>query len=283
MIPGAVVDWLATQGYGEVTQSQGIAGGCINNGARLRTTTGTRFFLKTNRNCPPDMFVREVTGLKALKVTGGPRVPEPYLHGENFLLMEDLAPAPKKAGYWETFGEQMAAMHLHTHARFGFEEDNYIGSTPQPNPWTADGYAYFARHRLGFQADLAARSGLLSASEVEDVHRLAARLKDLVPEQPASILHGDLWSGNATTDAAGEPAIIDPAAYYGWAEADLAMMVLFGSPDRRFFDAYQAVRPLAPGWQERFSLYNSYHLLNHLNLFGRSYHAQAMRTVRYFL
>jgi fructosamine-3-kinase len=103
-----------------------------------------------------------------------------------------------------------------------------------------------------------------------------------VPEQPASILHGDLWSGNSTSDADGQPAIIDPAAYYGWAEADLAMMVLFGSPGGGFWEAYNEVRPLEKGWRERFSLYNLYHLLNHLNLFGRGYYSQVMSTVRRF-
>lgn len=283
MIPDAVVDWLEGQGFGAVAHTQGVAGGCINNGARLTTTSGDSFFLKTNAHCPADMFAKEVTGLRALQVPGGPRVPEPYLHGEDFLLMEDLAPAPKAREYWTHFGEQMAAMHLKTTPRFGFEEDNYIGSTPQPNPWTADGFEFYARHRFGFQAELAAEKGRLTPADVGLVHRLTDRLRDLVPVQPASILHGDLWSGNATTDAAGQPAIIDPAAYYGWAEADLAMMVLFGSPDHRFFEAYQSVRPLAAGWQERFTLYNVYHLLNHLNLFGHGYYSQAMGAVKRFI
>jgi len=282
LIPGEVLVWLEAEGFGSPGHTQGVSGGCINNGVRLKTTTGASFFLKTNPHCPPDMFAQEVAGLHALSVPGGPRVPKPYLHGADFLLMEDLSPAPRKADYWETFGEQMAALHLHTHPRFGFEADNYIGSTPQPNPWTEDGFDFYARHRFGFQADLAARNGLLTSQEAAEVHRMAERLRELVPGQSASILHGDLWSGNATTDETGQPAIIDPAAYYGWAEADLAMMVLFGSPPSRFFDAYQAVRPLANGWQERFTLYNSYHLLNHLNLFGRSYHAQTMSAVRRF-
>jgi fructosamine-3-kinase len=228
------------------------------------------------------MFAKEVAGLKALTVPRAPRVPKPFMHGANFLLMEDLAPASRTADYWETFGEQMAALHLNTHLQFGFETDNYIGSTPQPNPWTEDGFDFYAQHRFGFQADLAARQGLLTAREADEVRQLAGQLQELIPEQPASILHGDLWSGNATTDSNGDPAIIDPAAYYGWAEADLAMMVLFGDPPARFFDAYQAVRPLANGWRDRFGLYNIYHLLNHLNLFGRSYHAQTMNSVRRF-
>ncbi len=141
----------------------------------------------------------------------------------------------------------MAALHNFTAEQFGFDADNYIGSTPQPNPWTADGFEFYARHRFTFQAELATQRGLLSPQEASLAADLAARLPDLVPAQPASLLHGDLWSGNQIADSQGHPAIIDPAAYYGWAEADLAMMVLFGSPGSGFWEAYNEVRPLEPG------------------------------------
>ncbi|MGD2027677.1 MAG: fructosamine kinase family protein [Anaerolineales bacterium] len=282
MIPDAVSAWLEENRHGEVVQTRAVGGGCINTSVRLQTAGGAGFFLKTNSSCPEDMFAKEVAGLEALAVEGGPRVPKPFLHGANFLLMEDLAPAGKAGNYWAVFGRQMAALHQHTDPQFGFKGDNYIGSTPQPNPWTEDGYEFFAKHRLAHQAELARKRGLLSLKEAEGVSRIAARLTDLVPEQPASILHGDLWSGNATTDSEGQPAIIDPAAYYGWAEADLAMMVLFGRPAGHFWQAYQEVRPLEPEWQERFPVYNLYHLLNHLNLFGRGYHGQVISVVRRF-
>ncbi|MEN8243162.1 MAG: fructosamine kinase family protein [Chloroflexota bacterium] len=278
----AVSEWLDEQGFGEVVTSRGVGGGCINNGARLQTSSGTSFFLKTNSNSPRDMFAREVDGLRALSVPDGPLVPEPYLHGDDFLLMEDLAPGKKRKDYWQKFGQQMAALHNHTNDQFGFDADNYIGSTPQPNPWTADGFEFFAKHRLGFQAELAARRGLLTGSEARQVDQLASRLPDLVPEQPASLSHGDLWSGNATSDQHGQPAIIDPAAYYGWAEADLAMTALFGGFPGEFYSAYNEVRPLPEGWRERFELYNLYHLLNHLNLFGRGYYGQVIQIVGRF-
>jgi fructosamine-3-kinase len=282
MIPKQVLEWISAEGYGDVVSSRGVGGGCINHGVRLTTSEGGNFFLKTNANCPPDMFACEVAGLNALKVPGGPRVPEPYVHGPDFLLMEDLAPASPANNYWEVFGRQMAALHSHTHQRFGFEGDNYIGSTPQNNTWMEDGYQFFREYRLNFQTELAGRRGLLNRGEVDAVLALSDRLLELVPEQPASMLHGDLWSGNSISDAQGQPAIIDPAAYFGWAEADLAMMELFGSPGRQFWHAYNEVNPLEKGWRERFKLYNLYHLLNHLNLFGRSYHSQVMGTVRQF-
>jgi protein-ribulosamine 3-kinase len=279
MIPETVREWLRDQGYGEITSSQGVGGGCINNGVRLKTSGGTGFFLKTNQSAPVDMFACEVAGLEALAVEGGPRVPKPYLHGENFLLMEDLASSGRKGDYWTAFGKQMAALHNHTNEHFGFTTDNYIGSTPQPNRWTKDGYHFYAEHRFVFQAELAVRRGLLNSGEVDRIKALAARLPELAPEQPASLLHGDLWSGNATSDENGAPAIIDPAAYYGWAEADLAMTALFGGFAGEFYSAYNEVRPLEQGWRERFSLYNLYHLLNHLNLFGRGYYGQVIQTV----
>ncbi|MFN2144979.1 MAG: fructosamine kinase family protein [Anaerolineales bacterium] len=282
-VPAAVADWLTEQKLGQAVRLDRVGGGCINNGAVLVTEIGERFFLKTNSSCPDDMFAREADGLRALaRAEAGPRVPEVYLHGPDFLLLEDLAPAPRSRSFSQDFGRQMAALHNFTTEQFGFEADNYIGSTPQPNPWTADGYEFYARYRFTFQAEMAAKRGLLSPQEMALAADLAARLPDLVPAQPASLLHGDLWSGNQIADRHGNPAIIDPAAYFGWAEADLAMMVLFGSPGSGFWEAYNEVRPLEPGYRERFGLYNLYHLLNHLNLFGRSYHGQVVSTLHRF-
>jgi fructosamine-3-kinase len=114
------------------------------------------------------------------------------------------------------------------------------------------------------------------------VENLTAQLKDLIPVEPASLLHGDLWSGNAITNSQGGPAIIDPAAHYGWAEAELAMTTLFGAFPNAFYQAYEEVRPLEPGYYARFPLYNLYHLLNHLNIFGRGYLGQVQAILRRF-
>ena len=280
MIPDEVAEWLEKNDFGEVKSSQRVSGGCINNGVRLKTDSGRSFFLKTNQRTPQDMFAREAEGLDALRVVDGPRVPEPYLHGPTFLLLEDLQPAARSQGYWSTFGRLLAQLHNHKHSKFGFEHDNYIGSNPQPNPWTEDGYEFFAEHRLGFQAEMARSRGLLGRLEVRQVEALSRRLPELVPEQPAALIHGDLWSGNATSDSQGAPALIDPAAYYGWAEADLAMTALFGAFPNDFYQAYQEMRPLEPGFRERFPIYNLYHLLNHLNLFGGSYLSQVTSILR---
>jgi fructosamine-3-kinase len=203
-------------------------------------------------------------------------VPRPLLVGERFLLLEYLEPAPPGPRAWEVLGRQLAALHAHTAPAFGFPHANYLGSTPQPNTTTADGFQFFGEQRLLFQARLAHERGLLPAEGLHQAERLAGRLSELVPAQPASLIHGDLWSGNVIPGPDGALGLIDPAAHYGWAEAELAMTALFGGFPAGFYSAYAEAalalgRPLAPGWRERFPIYNLYHLLNHLNLFGRSY------------
>jgi len=280
MIPSSIQSFLAKNNYGTVTNTSSVSGGCISNGRIITTQSGVSFFLKTNTDTPADMFAREAEGLEALQDSDGPTVPQVHLHGRDFILLEDLSPAPRESKYWSNFGRKLAAMHLHTSTRYGFDHDNYIGSTEQPNPWLKDGYTFFAEHRLLFQAQLAQNRGLLGKSKLTDVENIVKKLPDLIPDQPASLLHGDLWSGNAISDSVGAPAIIDPAAHYGWAEAELAMTTLFGSFPATFYRAYEEVRPLEPGYHSRFPIYNLYHLLNHLNIFGRGYLGQVQAVLR---
>ncbi|MFQ5922917.1 MAG: fructosamine kinase family protein [Anaerolineales bacterium] len=281
-LPPSVQFWLESKGYGAVEELHAVAGGCINSGARLTTDSGFSFFLKQNASAPETMFSREMDGLRVLSVPDGPRVPIPYLAGTEFLLLEDLDPTVPSGDYWESFGHQLAALHSHIGQNFGFESDNFIGSTPQPNPWTADGYEFFAEHRLGYQAELALQQGLINRKDFRAVLALAAELPQLVPEQPASLIHGDLWSGNAIAGPNGEPAIIDPAAHYGWAEAELGMTNLFGGFPEAFYKSYEEARPLEAGWRERLPIYNLYHLLNHVNLFGAGYLGQVRSVLQRF-
>jgi fructosamine-3-kinase len=246
----------------------------------MMTESGISFILKTNASAPEGMFEREVEGLEALRVADGPRVPRPCVYDQSFLLMEDLNPGSRKPDYWQQLGQKLAVLHNHTFGKFGFEHDNFLGSTPQPNPWTEDGYEFFAGQRLLYQARLAQRNGFLDENDVRMLEKLASRLRELVPGQPASLIHGDLWSGNALSDEEGDPALIDPAAHYGWAEAELAMTALFGGFPPEFYEAYTDARRLTPGWRERFPIYNLYHLLNHLNLFGKGYYGEVVNILR---
>lgn len=280
MLPSPVVRWLEEAGFGAVIRSQPVSGGCINNGARLYTSSGKTFFLKTNSHLPGDVFEREMEGLQALHRPDWPRFPEAYLAGADFLLLEDLGNGQKKPDFWETLGRRLAALHNHTHPQFGFEHNNYLGSTPQPNGWMEDGCDFFTEQRIMFQARLAQMNGYFGTQEIHLAESLCRKLTELIPAQPASLIHGDLWSGNVIADQAGSPALIDPAAHYGWAEAELGMTALFGGFPAAFYRAYESARPLQSGWRERLPVYNLYHLLNHLNLFGSGYYSQVMAILR---
>lgn len=297
-------------GPARVASSHGVSGGCIHDSRLLELADGRRFFLKADDVSGPggaaqDVFEREAEGLEALAEAGALRVPGDPLPGRTgdtaFLLMEAIPTGQPEghpggtAGFWEEFGRGFAELHRQTavspgdapgdgqrHGAFGFPHDNYLGGTPQPNPWSDDWAAFFRDHRLGHQVDLARERGR-STAELERLGgRLGERLDDLIglPEEPGCLLHGDLWSGNFLADDAGAPVILDPAAYFGHREADLAMTRLFGGFDGRFYAAYEEAWPLPAGTRERQEIYQLYHLLNHLNLFGGGYLSQCLGILR---
>lgn len=270
-LPTAVTAWCAENGWGPIVSAQALTGGMISRTERLQMGDGRSLILKSNPNAPADLFAREAEGLVAIAVSDGPLTPNVFLIGSDFLLLEDLRPAPPRRGYWEEFGQRLAALHLYTHTHYGFPHDNYCGLTPQPNPWTESGVVFFAEHRLRYQARLASEKGQLSPDDLRRTEKFCERLPDLVPPQSPALIHGDLWSGNALCGPKGEPAMVDPAVHYGWAEAELGLTRLFGGFPRVFYDAYAYSYPLAPGWQDRLDIYNLYHLLNHLHIFGQSY------------
>jgi protein-ribulosamine 3-kinase len=270
-IPSKVAEWLSSSGEGELVSISPLGGGCIHQAGILRTTAGGSFFLKTNPAAPEDMFLREAEGLQALNVPGGPTVPEVLLVGENFLVLEDLRPAARQEEFWEVYGRQLACLHQQENEKFGFPQDNYIGWGVQQNGWMEDGIDFFRERRLAPQIRWAVDQGYLNQEDQRSCEALLLKLESLLPGGHPVLIHGDLWSGNLISDSRGDPALIDPAAYYGWAEADLAMTDLFGSYPGQFYDAYLAEKPLTSGFRERYPLYNLYHLLNHLNIFGGEY------------
>jgi fructosamine-3-kinase len=278
-----VQNWLNKEGLGGIASTAPVGGGCIHQALRLRTERGDTFFLKQNRGKFRDIFYREAEGLGALDIAGAPVVPRVYLVSEEIIILEDLAPAPKQNGFWTLYGQQLAKLHLHHSPQFGFKTDNYIGANPQLNSWYKNGYDFYRENRLGPQIRWAQTSGALDSKDLHQLDELLLKLQDLVPEQPASLLHGDLWSGNLITDREGSPALIDPAVYWGWAEADLAMTDLFGRYPDTFYKAYTEINPLEEGYRGRFPLYNLYHLLNHLNLFGRGYLSQVRSVLSRYL
>ena len=181
-------------------------------------------------------------------------------------------------------GRQLALLHHQTAPQFGWKRDNTIGSTPQINTWSDNWIAFLGEQRLGYQLRLAHKNGY-GKQLVAQGERLMAHLADFFPGyQPvASLLHGDLWGGNAAFTVSGEPVIFDPAVYYGDREADLAMTELFGGFGRDFYAAYREAWPPDSGYATRKTLYNLYHILNHANLFGGAYPDQAENMIQRLL
>jgi fructosamine-3-kinase len=271
----------------KVRSSRAVAGGCINEAVCLQGEQ-RRFFVKLNRADRLYMFEAEAAGLEAIRASNSLRAPEPIAwgtSGENsWLALEFIPFSTQQGGTSALLGEQLAAMHQHTARRFGWERDNTIGSSPQPNSWMEDWIAFLRDHRLGFQLNLARHNGAPTT--------LIDRGQQLLEHLPAffdnyrpgpSLLHGDLWSGNWATDGDGNPVIFDPAVYFGDREADIAMTELFGRFDRRFYQAYESAWPLDRGYRMRQQLYNLYHILNHFNLFGGSYAGQAASMIENLL
>jgi fructosamine-3-kinase len=254
-----------------ITSEKRLAGGCIHDCYRVDIAGAARF-LKTNSAEYADAFAAEADGLAALR-TSGMRAPEPHSHGvaagHAYLVLEYLDLTGRKD--FAALGRLLAAAHRKAGPLFGWHRDNYIGSTPQQNGWTESWAGFWQERRLRPQLELARKNGF-------DLTAPSLRLIEKHNPQP-SLLHGDLWSGNAGFIAEG-PVVFDPAVYYGDREADLAMTELFGGFPSEFYRAYNEAWPLDEGHERRRPMYNLYHLLNHLNLFGGGYLGQVKSTLQ---
>lgn len=262
-----------------VRSTRRLGGGSIN-AAWLMETAQDNFFVKLNSADKLEMFVAEAQGLAAIAATRTLRTPTPICYGtvdwQAYLVLEYIALGPGEPAAQAVLGERLAAMHRVTRATHGWTRDNTIGTTPQHNNPTADWTEFWREQRLGFQLRLAAQHGYADRLQALGTRLLAQLPALLAGHAPsASLLHGDLWSGNYGFDGRGAPVIFDPAVYYGDRETDLAMTELFGGFSGHFYRAYDAAYPLPAGYAQRKSLYNLYHVLNHLNLFGGSYLHQA--------
>ncbi|WP_345774479.1 fructosamine kinase family protein [Pontibacterium granulatum] len=266
----ALQEWLASQSL-HILAADALSGGCIAQCFCLRLSDGQRYFLKQQERAEPGQFVAEAAGLEALAATEGVPTPQVIWVSEQSLLLEYLPPAARQKSFSTVLGEGLARQHCCPVEGFGFERDSWCGATRQPNGMSADGYQFFAERRLRYLARICGDKGLLSRRQMDRVERICERLPELIPGQAPALLHGDLWSGNVHTGPDGLPVLIDPAVYQGWPEAELAMTCLFGGFDQAFYSAYESNYPLLPDWRERIALYNLWHLLNHLSLFGRSY------------
>jgi len=276
-----------------------VSGGCINQGYSI-SSSSRAYFAKINQASQIAMFEAEALGLQQMRATQTIRVPEPICWGTEgnsaYIVLEwlDLGGRGGERA-WEEMGRKLAAMHKYTPPNppllrggeernstllrgvFGWDINNTIGSTVQINNWTANWAEFWAEHRMGYQLKLAKRRrGHFPQGE---------RLLEVIPEllaghQPQpSLVHGDLWGGNAGVTSAGEPVIFDPATYLGDREVDIAMTELFGGFPAQFYRGYNQVWQLDGGYEQRKNLYNLYHILNHFNLFGGSYESQANQMI----
>ena len=268
------------------TMTRAVHGGDISQAFSLDDGV-RRFFVKAQPASNIGLFEAEADGLAALAATHTVRVPQVVTQGtaagQAFLVLEWLD--VRGHGEAARLGEALAALHRAPTsgpggARYGWARDNWIGATPQRNGWRDDWIAFWRDQRLGFQLELAAQNGYGGALQ-QDGDTLLAHLDALFDGYtPApSLLHGDLWGGNHGYLADGTPVIFDPAVYIGDRECDLAMTELFGGFAPDFHAAYRAVWPLDAGCAVRKTLYNLYHVLNHANLFGGGYAAQAERMI----
>lgn len=267
-----------------VRKCRAIGGGCINS-TYLVEDGARRFFVKVNRMSGLAMFEAEADGLREIAGAGVIRVPSPVCAGgaedSAFLVLEaidfnsgDFSSGRK--GRAEDLGRQLAEMHRVSAAQYGWRRDNTIGSTPQINTPANNWPEFWRDRRIGRQLALAASNGYGGALQRKG-ECLLARLDGFFAGYAPfpSLLHGDLWGGNYAFSATGEPVIFDPAVYYGDRETDLAMTELFGGFPAAFHAAYREAFPLDSGYPMRKALYNLYHILNHLNMFGEGYLGQA--------
>jgi len=265
--PAAARAVLAEAGLGgDVIEVTALAGGAVNTVWQVRQAAGADLVVKATAGAPAGLYGAEADGLAVLRDRGGLRTPDVLGVGSGWLILEALRPYPEEPAFWEAAGRAVARLHGVRGPRFGWPADGWLGLLPQDNTWCDDGHEFFAARRLlRYLAEPAAEAVLDRAARTA-VERLCARLPELVPPMPPVLTHGDLWRCNVVATAAGRPAFIDPAVSWTWAEVDLSMMYCAGGPPvlRRFFDAYQDLRPLDDGWQDRMPLLHLRELLSDL-------------------
>ena len=273
MIPDELRSALETN-IGALRSITPVGGGDINAAARVETQDA-RYFVKWNARPRPRIFEVEARGLNLLASVNALRVPRviAVIDQPAALVLEWIDLGTNKSAAAEALGHGLALQHRSTAPTYGLDHDNYIGAIPQRNTPTRSWIEFFRDQRLGVQRHLAQRNGHLTPDRARRLDQVMDRLDQWIDDSKVvpSLLHGDLWGGNYLSDAQGNPVLIDPAAYYGDRDAEIAFTELFGGFGAQFYAAYNEAWPLDHGYGDRRDLYNLYHLLNHLNLFGEGY------------
>jgi protein-ribulosamine 3-kinase len=265
-----------------ITSFTPVSGGCINNGGKITFSSGS-YFVKWNDNRKfPEMFIAEGKGLTILRDQNIINIPKVILvdvvENYQFIILEWIETSACSKTYWQTLGENLAALHSKTSDAFGLDHDNYIGSLKQINTPKNRWIDFFIENRLETQLRLAIDNRNLDHNISRKFNSLYKKLTNMLPEEKPALLHGDLWSGNLMTNNIGEPCLIDPAVYYGNREAEISFTKLFGGFAAEFYQHYNDENPLVPNFESRIDIYNLYPLLVHVNLFGGAY-AQQVKTI----
>lgn len=269
----------------KIINTKQVFGGDINQTFQLQTNSGS-VFLKINDGSFKDMFEKEFDGLQLLHQTKTIKIPEPILYGEFenkiFLVTELIQKGSTTKDFWQTFGQQLAALHKHSSAQFGLSNNNYIGSLHQQNNFCNTWSEFYATQRILPLTQLAFKQNKFDKNDLSRTEKLCNRFNELFPREKPSLIHGDLWAGNFMCDINGGPVIYDPAIYYSNREMDIAMSLLFGGFDKSFYDYYNEAFPLQPNWKERIGLCQLYPLLVHLILFGGHYYNRVINIIRIY-
>ncbi|WP_127504351.1 fructosamine kinase family protein [Actinoplanes solisilvae] len=249
-----LLDRLHQAGFRDVVTVEPAAGGLAALAGIATRRDAPPVFVKAFADPPDDdVFAAEAEGLAALR-EGGLATPDVFRAGKDLLVLSVLQPRPSSEAFWEQFAHALARLHLSTvHPRFGWHRDNWLGRRRQINTWNDDGFAFFAEHRLLRWLGEPRVDAALDAGDRAALERLCHRLPELLPKRPASLTHGDLWTQNVLATPDAEPAVIDPAVSYMWAEVDLAHVWTTAPPPeaRRFFALYAELTSLDPGWPSR--------------------------------
>ncbi|MEU5909207.1 fructosamine kinase family protein [Micromonospora sp. NPDC047527] len=250
-----LLERLHRAGMRDVVAVEPVTGGLAALAGIATRRDAPAVFVKAFADAPAeDVFVTEAHGLTALCERGGVATPEVILAGRDLLVLSVLRPRPHDEHFWERFAHALAGMHLSTTSpRFGWDHDNWLGRRRQINTWDDDGFAFFAQHRLLRWLGQPRVDAALDPGDRAALERLCDRLPDLLPDRPACLTHGDLWAQNILATPDGQPALIDPAVSYMWAEVDLAHVWSTAPPPeaRRFFDVYAELTSLDSDWRAR--------------------------------
>lgn len=270
----------------EIINATSLSGGDINDVFKIETDNETLVIKINDLKRFPEMLEKEFRALEFLQDASKAKYPNPIAHFSDeksqYLAMKFVEEGSNSSKGQRLLGEHLADQHKCSNESFGWEEDNYIGSLPQPNSFKSTWGDFYAENRILYQAKLAFDSGIINKEVLKKAERFCTKIEELFPKESPALLHGDLWGGNYFIDKEGQPLFYDPAVYYGHREIDIAMTRLFGGFPPEFYESYNESFPLEKGWENRIQYGQLYPNLVHLNLFGVGYLGSVLEVVGRF-